>query len=161
MIKIISLIVIAVLVAIDQLIKYFAASNLIGAGTVIAIPKILGWHYTENTGASFSILSGKVNFLIVLTTVIIICGIVFLLLKKTKFNLLYVGVGLALAGGIGNLIDRIFRGYVIDYIQTLFCDFPIFNFADCLICIGAGCMIIYTIYDLVKEVRSKKEATNE
>lgn len=157
MIKIISLAVMAVLIVTDQLIKHIAASVLVGKDTVVAIPNILGWYYTENTGASFSMFSGKVNFLIVITSLIIIAGFVFLLRKKTKFNLLYIGVSLALTGGIGNLIDRIFRGYVIDYIQTLFCDFPIFNFADCLICIGAGCMIISTIYDLIKEVRSKKE----
>ncbi len=161
MIKVISLVIMAVLVAIDQFIKYIAASKLVGAGTVVAIPKVLGWYYAENTGASFSMFSGKVNFLIIVTAVIIIAGFVFMFHKKTRFNLLYIGVCLALTGGIGNLIDRIFRGFVIDYIQTLFCDFPIFNFADCLICIGAGLMIVYTAIDLIKEIKSKKGVTDE
>ncbi len=161
MVQIFTLIAIAVLVAVDQLIKYIVSLKLIGAGTIVAIPGFLGWHYAENTGASFSILSGHVNFLIVITAIIILLGLVYLLHKKTKFNLMYIGVALALAGGIGNLIDRIARGFVIDYIRTLFMDFPIFNFADCLICVGAVLMVIYTVIDLVRECKAKKVKDNE
>ena len=161
MVQIITLIAIAVLVAVDQLIKYIVSLKLIGAGTVVAIPGFIGWYYAENTGASFSILTGKVNFLIVITAIIILLGLVYLLYKKTKFNLMYIGVALALAGGIGNFIDRISRGFVIDYIRTLFMDFPIFNFADCLICVGAALMVIYTIVDIVRECKTKKVNDNE
>ena len=62
------------------------------------------------------------------------------------------------AGGIGNLIDRVLFGYVIDFIEPVFVDFAIFNFADCLINVGAASLILYLIADLVRESRrSKKE----
>lgn len=152
MIQIITLISIIFLAAVDQLTKYIVQQNIIGKETIVFIPKFLGWHYTENTGASFSIFSGHVSFLAILTSVIIVVGIVLLMSKKIKFGFMYVGITLAISGGLGNLIDRILRGYVIDFIQTLFVDFAIFNFADCLICIGA--MLIFV--DAILDFRKKK-----
>lgn len=156
MIQVVSLISIALLAAVDQLIKYIVQQNLVGKGTVVFIPNFLGWCYTENTGASFSMLSGHVSFLAILTSVIIIAGIVLLMTKRIKFGFMYVGIVLAISGGLGNLIDRILRGYVIDFIQTLFVDFAIFNFADCLICVGAALMFIDAILDFRKNKNDRK-----
>ena len=64
------------------------------------------------------------------------------------------------AGGIGNIIDRIFRGFVVDYIEVLFVDFYVFNFADCLVTVGAFLILFYEIYGIYKEAKQKKEKTN-
>ena len=66
---------------------------------------------------------------------------------------------LIISGGLGNLIDRIFRGSVIDYIEPLFVNFAVFNFADCLVTVGAAILIVYLIYDLVKSVRKSDKAS--
>ena len=68
---------------------------------------------------------------------------------------------LLIAGGLGNLIDRIARGFVIDYIQVLFINFPVFNFADCLVTCSAIALMIYLVYDMIRETkqdRAKKKA---
>ena len=74
---------------------------------------------------------------------------------KTKLD--YICLVMIATGGIGNIIDRIFRGYVVDYIEYLFVDFYIFNFADCLITVGAFLLIFYQIYLAIKESKEKKE----
>ena len=70
-------------------------------------------------------------------------------------------IPLLIAGGLGNLIDRIALGYVIDYIQVLCVDFPIFNFADCLVTCSAIALIVYLIYDLIADMRREKKAKSE
>lgn len=70
-------------------------------------------------------------------------------------KILHWSIVLITAGGIGNLIDRIFRGYVIDYFEFTFFKFPVFNFADCLVTVGAAVAIVYLVYDII--VTAKKE----
>lgn len=162
MIQLVSIICIAVLVAADQLIKSIVVERLMPVSSADFIPGIVEFNYTENTGAAFSILENHTEILSVLTFVIIIAGLIYLLSGKIKSKLLTVGAILVLSGGIGNLVDRIMRGneflkgYVVDYIKLLFMDFAIFNFADCLVCIGAAIIIIYLIADIFKDSSEKK-----
>ena len=65
-----------------------------------------------------------------------------------------------IAGGIGNIIDRIRLHFVVDYIEPTFIDFAVFNFADCLITVGAFVLMIYLIIDIVKEEKQKKSEVN-
>lgn len=162
MIQLVSIICIAVLVAADQLIKMVVTNRLMPIGSADFIPGIVEFNYTENTGAAFSILENHTEILSVVTLIIIVAGLVYLLSGKLKNKLLIVSAILVLAGGIGNLIDRIFRGsqlfcgYVVDYIKILFMDFAIFNFADCLVCIGAMMIIVYLLVDIVKDSKGHK-----
>ncbi len=166
MIQLVSIICIAVLVAADQLIKAIVVERLMPVGSADFIPGIVEFNYTENTGAAFSILENHTEILSVLTFVIIIAGLIYLMSGKIKSKLLTVGAILVLSGGIGNLADRILRGneflkgYVVDYIKLLFMDFAIFNFADCLVCIGAAIIIIYLIADIFKDSSEKKGRKN-
>ena len=82
-------------------------------------------------------------------------------MKKIKFGVEYVCIALIIAGGAGNLIDRVFRGFVVDYIEPLFIDFAIFNFADILVTCSAIVLIIWTIYDIYREHKAEKELKNE
>ena len=94
----------------------------------------------------------------VVTGVILVAVFVALTLIPKKARIYDVLVPLIIAGGAGNLVDRIRQGYVIDYIQTLFIDFPIFNFADCLITCACFAVIIYLICEIITDGRKKTAA---
>ena len=98
----------------------------------------------------------KTSFLSIFTLVIIIIGIIYLLVKKRKLDVEYVCITLILSGGLGNLIDRVFRGYVVDYIEPLFIDFAIFNFADILVTCSCIVFAFWTIYEIYRESKNGK-----
>ena len=149
----------AVLVFIDRLSKIWAAGYLIGKGTITVIPGILGLTYAENTGAAFSMLSGKTIVLIGITF-FALCFLAYLIFikkygtKLEKFFLL-----LIFAGGIGNLIDRIYLGYVIDFINPTFVNFAVFNIADCAVTLGTISLMAYLVFDIFKK-ENKDEPKN-
>ncbi len=163
MIQLVSIISIAVLVAADQLIKMIVVDRLDFEESADFIPGIVEFYHDRNTGGAFSILEDHTALLSVFTLIIVIVGLVYLLSGKLKDKLLIASAILVLSGGIGNLIDRIFRsgdlfnGYVVDYIKLLFIDFAVFNFADCLVCIGSVMIIIYIIIDTFKNQPDKKK----
>lgn len=141
----------AVLVGVDQLIKVWALNNLKGASAPVQFIKfgdreIINLSYYENTGAAFSILRDKLPFLIIITSLFLIAAIVLLVTKKIKKPFMVASVGLIIAGGVGNLIDRIFRGFVVDYIEVRLFNFAVFNFADCCVVIGAALMLLYVLF---------------
>lgn len=160
MILIISLIAVVILIVVDQLIKYWAATTLMPVGAMDFIKfgdfEILGLTYVRNDGAAFSSFSGAKIFLIVLTSVMIVGLIVFALRDKQKHPFMMLSAAAVVAGGIGNLIDRIRLGYVIDYLDVKLFDFAIFNFADICIVLGAICLVIYICF-IEKKADSKNE----
>jgi signal peptidase II len=81
--------------------------------------------------------------------------------KKTKSKLIDFFLLLMVSGGIGNIIDRIRLGYVVDFIEPLFVDFAVFNFADCLITVGAFVLIGYLILDIVKDTKKSNKANSD
>ena len=148
----------AVLVLVDQWIKKLAVNHLMGKDDVVLIKNFIGLSYAENTGAAFSMLSDSTMLLSVITLVIIIGGIAFMFFMKTRNIIIDVCAALILAGGAGNLVDRFAQGYVVDYIKTLFIDFPVFNFADILVVVGCFTLMGYLIYDIIREeIKKKKE----
>ncbi len=155
---------IAALVCADILFKRLAESRLTEGETVPVLKNVLGLTLVRNTGAAFSLFSSSTAALTVVTGVAIVLG-VFALAVIPKKPLIYdICVPLIIAGGAGNQLDRMTRGYVIDYIQTLFMDFPIFNFADCLITCACFAVIIYLIYEIVTDGKKKsvaKETPND
>ena len=141
-----SIIFTAVLIIIDRISKIMAAKYLVGKGTVVIIPHLLGLQYLENTGMAFSMLSGKTVFLAVVTSLALAVMAYFLFIKRIGQPFERFCFILIFAGGAGNLIDRIFQGYVIDYFEFLFMDFAIFNVADVYVCIGVGLYALYVFY---------------
>ena len=81
--------------------------------------------------------------------------------NKDKNKLVNICLLFMISGGIGNIIDRIRLHYVVDYIEPLFVDFAVFNFADCLITVGAFVLIFYLIYDLIKDTKKSKVSDSE
>lgn len=99
---------------------------------------------------------GNPQLLSVVTGCLIFAVFVYLLLPVKRPFAYEICIPVILAGGIANLADRIMRGYVVDYIKTLFVDFPVYNFADCLITCGACALVIFMIYEIVKDEKNKK-----
>ncbi len=157
MIQTVTLLIIAVLVGIDQLIKYAVASNLEVGDACLQIPHFIEIRYLRNYGGMMGTFDNKSTVLAVITIVIILVGIGAIIFKKIKPGFVYVCITMILAGGIGNLIDRLALGYVIDYINVLFVDFYIFNFADCLVTVGAFLLIFYEIYEIIREFKQKRK----
>ncbi len=150
-----SIVFTAILIIIDRVSKILAAKYLAGGGAVVVIPYLLGLRYLENTGMAFSLLSGKTVFLAVVTALALIIMAYFIFIKKAGLPFERFCFILIFAGGIGNLIDRVFQGYVIDYFEFLFMDFAIFNVADVYVCTGVG---LYALYVLVTEYIKKEKA---
>lgn len=157
MLQVITVVSIAVLVALDQLIKLLVIEYLEPIGSLPLIDEFLRLKYAENTGAAFGSFSEYTNALSIFTFIVMVFGIVALLSKKLKFGVEYVCIALIIAGGAGNLIDRVFRGFVVDYIEPLFIDFAIFNFADILVTCSAVVLVVWTFYDICREHKKEKE----
>ena len=152
----------AALVAIDQGINYYILSIMDMGDTRSFMPGIAKLFLTRNDGAAFSIFSGKNFMLLVVNSCLIGTIIIFMIIRNKKMGqfLLPFALSLIVAGGAANLIDRLRYGYVVDYIKLTFKpfeNFAIFNFADCLVVIGTGFLLIYAIKDLFK--KKYKEVT--
>ncbi len=154
-------IMIVVLVFADQLVKNWAVEVLEPVGSMDFIHfgdlKILDLTYLENKGAIFGSMSGQRWFLVGFTSLVIIAGIIFMFATLKRSKLLNVTLGLFIAGGIGNLIDRIRLGYVVDMFDIQLFDFAIFNVADICVTIAFVLFIIYGIFVDPKIEKSKQE----
>lgn len=145
-----------VLLSVDQLIKYFVDLHLKNRSPVVLIKNVLQLNYLENDGAMMGFMGGKTTLMTVLAVICVAVMLVVVFSGLIKDRIDYFCALIMIAGGLGNIIDRIFRGYVIDYIEVLFVDFYIFNFADCLITVAAFVLIFYQIYLIYKENKNKK-----
>lgn len=149
----------AVLVGIDQLLKVWATANLQPIGAMTLIPHVVELRYSLNEGMAFSLLWGKQGFLIAVTSVALIVLLGYLLLRKPPF-LERIAWTLVLGGGVGNLIDRIASGQVVDYINFLFVDFAIFNFADICVTVGVALLFVCVLWGELGD-RKKKPSGEE
>ncbi len=133
-------------VALDHLTKYWAILHLMGQKSRVLVPALLDLTYVENTGAAFGILSGHPLLLALISVLILIAIIVYTLKKESKHPLFMTAVALVVSGAIGNLIDRVFRGYVVDFLEFSFFDFPVFNLADCFVVIGVCLLALQVLF---------------
>ena len=155
------LIVIGV-ITLDQVSKLLVLATLKGEGSLVIINKVLRFTYVENRGAAFGMLDDKRWVFLLLSTVGIAAMIVILFKFSRGDKLLSTALAFVIGGGIGNMIDRIFLGFVVDFID--FYAFPsvwmwVFNVADAFVCVGAGLMMLYIVLDTVKEIKAKKQAS--
>lgn len=137
----------SLIVIIDQLIKIIVANNMILNSSIQIINDFFSITYVQNLGAAFSILTGNRIFLIFIAVIALIVIYKFFIknIKLTKLDIFT--YSLLFGGIIGNLLDRLIRGYVIDYLDFSFFgyDFPIFNLSDIVIVISAFVLVI-TMY---------------
>lgn len=150
-----SLIIAFLIAFFDQVIKIAITTYLKPIKTITIIPNLLKLTYAENTGAAFGILKNQRYFFIIISILLIAAFLYFIVFKKINDKVFVTAATLILGGGIGNFIDRIFLGYVIDYIEVSFFP-PICNIADYCICIGSLLLIIYIIFRYKNENAKEK-----
>lgn len=148
----------ALLVVVDQLIKQWANVVLQPVGAIPVLPGIVELRYILNDGMAFSMLAGKQTLLIIMTSIMLVCVLALLFLRKMG-PWERVSWMLILGGGVGNLIDRVLNGEVVDYINVLFMNFAVFNFADICITTGVIMLVLWVLYDSFKN--DKKEKSTE
>lgn len=153
------------LIGVDQILKAWAYNELSKVGSISVLPNFFSLTYVENSGAAWGMFKGATWFLVSVPIIVIVLAIVYLIYKKiSRGPLLWASV-LIISGGIGNLIDRVnlfsrealvssADRFVIDYIQVHLFDFPVFNFADCCVTIGAVVLFLYIL--LSDDFKEKK-----
>ena len=134
-------------VILDQITKFLAVRDLMPIGFHVLWEGVLGFRYVENTGAAFGMMQGQRWFFIILSTLAILAITVYLIkYHKTVPPLLGVALSMIVGGGIGNQIDRIVNGFVVDFFEFLFIDFAVFNVADCFVTVGAFLIVIDILF---------------
>lgn len=132
------------LIALDQWVKWWVAANIPVGETLPFIPRVLGLNHVHNTGGAWSMLNQHTWLLSIVSAVVILIILLILVLRVVRHPFGVITLTLVLAGAVGNLIDRIRLGYVVDMFQTLFINFPIFNVADiCVVCGGIGFCVYF------------------
>ncbi len=136
-------------VAIDQITKYTVAYYLpIDASADVPVwDGVFSLRCISNDGAAFGMLDDKRWIFMSVSTVVIVGMLIFLCMKHKMISKpLGIALALIVSGGVGNMIDRVLLGYVIDFIYFVPIDFPCFNVADSLVCVGAGLMFISVLF---------------
>ena len=161
---IIALVVAAGIVALDQYTKWLAVENLTNGGASKPFIKgIVEFSLIENTGGAWGILSDYTWILVSLTLVVMIVIIALLLKHGVADKMVFWAATLVLGGGIGNMIDRVFKGgKVVDFLHFEFWKtFPTFNVADCAIVLGAALLILHFVLDTVKDYKKQRAPKEE
>ena len=146
-------------IALDQLTKILVLNFMDLGQSIKLIPGVLNLTYIQNRGAAFGMLSEhRWVFMIISTIAIVGIGIYLFGFCKERL-MIKVGLATIISGGIGNMIDRTFYGFVVDMIDFCLFDFWvwIFNVADACVCVGAGIVVLGIILDLIKETKKKKQ----
>ena len=162
---IIQIILFFVLLAIDQLTKYWAVQVLKEKPAIVLIPNVLEFRYLENKGAAFGFFQNK-QWLFFVITAVVLAVIIFIWIRVIRQSKKYITLGtdkfrrktfsdrsflnyilvFLAAGAVGNLIDRIAHTYVVDFIYFRLINFPIFNFADICVSLSAVMLVIFFIF---------------
>lgn len=143
--KIIIPLTIVLLIVLDQLVKWAVVSNIKLGEVKGFIPSIMSLTYLQNTGAAFSILENQ-QWLFTIITLLVIGGAIWYLIKNIKGSFwLISGLTLIIAGGLGNFIDRLRQGFVVDMFQVDFINFAVFNVADTYLTFGVLIMLLVII----------------
>lgn len=152
--------IISLLVLTDQITKFLAIEFLKDANPVTFIPNILDLRYIENTGAAFSILEGRSYIFVAITLLVLAFGYRLYKTNQIKHITGKIACVLIASGGIGNLIDRVLHGFVVDMFEFTFMNFAIFNVADIFITLGGAILCIYIILFYDKDMELKHENRN-
>lgn len=148
--------IIFISILLDQITKLLAVRLLKPIPTHALIEGVLHLTYHENRGAAFGMLANHRWVFLTLSTVMIVGLLIYLYLGKCENRLYGISVSMIIGGGVGNMIDRLAMGYVVDFIDFRLINFAIFNGADSFVCVGAGLLALALILDIIKEGRGTK-----
>ena len=137
-------IIIAILIGLDQIIKYWALNSLKEVNSIPVINNIFSLTYVENRGAAVGMLQNNQSIFILVAAVASCFGLYYLHSKKVN-NLGKIGILLVISGAIGNLIDRVRLGFVVDYLDFHIIWSYVFNLADCFVVVGTILLCLYII----------------
>ena len=150
--------IIAVGIILDQLTKLLSVKFLKIVDTVPLIKNVLHLTYVENRGAAFGMFADR-RWVFMVTSVIMIIGLsAFLYLGHAETKLYEISIAMIISGGLGNMIDRVALGYVVDFIDFRLINFAVFNGADSFVCVGAGLLVLALILDIIKEAKEKEKS---
>ena len=151
--------VMALAVFLDQITKYLTVLYLKTVDTVPLWEGVLHLTYVENPGAAFGMMKDSRWLFMVVSTVAILGILGYMLIKKPTDRIECLSLSFIVGGGIGNMIDRVALGYVVDMIDFRLINFAVFNVADSFVCVGAGLMLLWVIRAMIAESRAEKQAT--
>lgn len=155
------IIIIVGVVGADQLTKRLVVEFLSRDESFELIPGIFQLTYVENRGAAFGMLSEHRWVFMVISVIAIVAMLIYLWKFAPKSRWACVALSMIIGGGIGNMIDRVYLNYVIDFLD--FCAFPnlwvwVFNVADACVCVGGGILVVWCVVSLIQEMRAEKMA---
>lgn len=153
---ILSIILIILVVILDQVTKILSLEYLAGIDTFPLIRNVLHLTYVENKGAAFGMLADHRWVFMVISVIGIAALFMWIVISKPENKFMICGLSFVIGGGIGNMIDRCFRGFVVDMIDCRFIDFYVFNVADSFVCIGCGIVLLVLICEIFAEAKEKK-----
>jgi signal peptidase II len=134
------------LVAGDQVIKLLVENNIGLYDTIEVVKGALQIVYVQNRGAAFSVLENMTGLLALVSVLFCAWVVYYFVRRRPESKLLCTALTLMFSGAAGNAVDRIVRGYVVDYIKLSFLSFPVFNLADVAITAGAVLLVIYILF---------------
>ncbi len=160
--NILPIIAVAVLILLDQGTKFWALASLKPIHNVTLMEGFMDLTFVENRGVAFGMFSGQRWFILLLTGIIAVGLIWFYkaMPKKKEYFPLRVSLVMVLSGAIGNIIDRLFRGYVVDFFEFTFFEWPVFNVADIYVVVGVtllALMILFVVKDEDLDFKKKKD----
>ena len=140
------ILIIGIIIGIDQFFKFMVVKSLVIGGSITVIDKFFYIYHMGNTGAAWSIFEGQRGLFIVIT--LIACIAIAYFLVKSKNKLLKLALSLIFAGAVGNLIDRVSKGSVTDFLRFDFGSymFPVFNVADMSVVVGSALLMYYMFF---------------
>ena len=160
--NILPIIAVAVLILLDQGTKFWALASLKPIHNMTLVEGFMDLTFVENRGVAFGMFSGQRWFILLLTG-IIAAGLIWFykaMPKKKEYFPLRVSLVMVLSGAIGNIIDRLFRGYVVDFFEFTFFEWPVFNVADIYVVVGVtllALMILFVVKDEDLDFKKKKD----
>ena len=160
--NILPIIAVAVLILLDQGTKFWALASLKPIHNMTLVEGFMDLTFVENRGVAFGMFSGQRWFILLLTGIIAVGLIWFYkaMPKKKEYFPLRVSLVMVLSGAIGNIIDRLFRGYVVDFFEFTFFEWPVFNVADIYVVVGVtllALMILFVVKDEDLDFKKKKD----
>ncbi len=158
------MIIIVGVVALDQVTKRLAVAFLADGGSFEIIPGVFQLTYVENRGAAFGMFADHRWIFMVISTLAIVGMLIYLWKFAPPSRWACVAISMIIGGGIGNMIDRVYLTYVIDFLD--FCAFPklwvwVFNVADACVCVGGGILVVWCVVSMIWEMRAEKKAKGE
>ncbi len=138
----------------DQITKSAATQYLMGQRPIEIIKNFVELHYVKNYGAAFGILQNQRWFFIVITSIVVFAMVVYMLRNSKNITILTkLSISMLSGGAVGNLIDRVRLGYVVDFIKLdlKIYNFPVFNIADIFIVVGTALLVYTVLFDKLEK----------